>query len=387
MIKLIRLSRFTRAACIAALAAVTAMAASAQKRMVIADQDASGPGGSDMMSLLVLLQAPNVNVLGLTVVTGDGWRDAEVAHAQRLLEFIGRTDIKVYPGAAFPLWRTQEWTKQAEAIYGKATYKGAWSDNRKGAWDDVSNLREGMPTTKPADEDAAHFMVRMVRQYPHQVTIYAAGPMTNVALAISLDPHFAELAQELVIMGGSVNPITDAKEWVNAPRHEFNLWFDPEASSIVLKAHWAKISVTTIDASIKTHVTPEFIEALKKSDSPAAKYIVRFTRPGGAGTAAYLWDELAAATWIDPSITTKERYQYMDVSTEHGPNYGDVLLYEDNDKPALTLQRAHLQLDVDVQKLNKMMVDLMSAPTPGSHNPAPLPPPDAAPAPIQGVSK
>ncbi len=95
---------------------------------MIADQDASGPGGSDMMSLLVFLQSPKVNLLGITVVTGDSWRDPEVAHALRLLEIVGRTDVKVYPGAAFPLVRTQEWTTAAEALYGKVSFKGAWGD-------------------------------------------------------------------------------------------------------------------------------------------------------------------------------------------------------------------------------------------------------------------
>ncbi len=346
--------------------------AQTQKRMVIADQDAAGPGGSDMMSLLVFLQSPNVDLLGITVVTGDGWRDAEVMHSLRLLESVGRTDVKVYPGAAFPLVRTQESTRLAAQLYGKATYMGAWSEGRKGAWNDVSNLREGAPHTKAADEDAAHFMVRMVHKYPHQVTIWGAGPMTNIAMAIRLDPDFPKLAQELVLMGGSVNPITTAKEWVNAPRHEFNFWFDPEASSIVLRAPWPKITITTIDASLKTHFTPEMVDQLRKSDSPAAKYIVRYSRTGGV--AAYLWDELAADTWLDPAVTTRERYQYIDVNTMQGPGYGDVLLYEDNDKPETTLQRAHIQVDVDAVRLSDDLLKLFGAPTPGSHDPVPLPP-------------
>jgi purine nucleosidase len=89
--------------------------ASAQ-RYVIADQDASGPGGSDMMSLLVFLQSPDVHLLGITVVTGDSWRDEEVAHALRLVETVGRTDVKVYPGAAFPLcarWRGRKLGEEA----------------------------------------------------------------------------------------------------------------------------------------------------------------------------------------------------------------------------------------------------------------------------------
>jgi inosine-uridine nucleoside N-ribohydrolase len=160
---------------------------------------------------------------------------------------------------------------------------------------------------------------------------------------------------------------------VDAPRHEFNFWFDPEAASVTLQAHWRKISITTIDSSLKTSVTPQFLDRLSRSDSPAAKYMVRFARRRG-GPGDYLWDELAAATWLDPSITTKERYQYIDVNTDHGAGYGDVLLYQDNDKPALTLQKAHLQMDVDTAKLHSLLLNLFSAPTPGSHNPVSLPP-------------
>jgi inosine-uridine nucleoside N-ribohydrolase len=103
------------------------------------------------------------------------------------LEFVGRTDIKVYSGAAFPLVRTQGSTHLAEALYGKVTYKGAWSDNHKGAWDDISNLPEGLPITKAAAEDAPHFMIRMVHEHPHQVTIYGAGPLTRACSHYELD--------------------------------------------------------------------------------------------------------------------------------------------------------------------------------------------------------
>ena len=106
-------------------------------------------------------------------------------------------------------------------------------------------MPEGKPTTKPLDEDAAHFLVRMVRKYPHEITIYAGGPMTNLALAIAIDPEFPALAKELVFMGGSLNPGTDDPEFANTPRHEFNLWFDPEAAHIVLRAPWKKIVCTT----------------------------------------------------------------------------------------------------------------------------------------------
>src|SRR5882762_10861085 len=84
------------------------LAAAQPRRKIIINQDCSGPGGSNMQTLLVLLQSPEVEVLGITVVSGDQWRDEEVARTLRLLEIIGRTDIPVIPGAVFPLVRTRD---------------------------------------------------------------------------------------------------------------------------------------------------------------------------------------------------------------------------------------------------------------------------------------
>jgi inosine-uridine nucleoside N-ribohydrolase len=350
-------------------------------RYVIADQDTAGPGGSDMRSLMVFLQAPDVRLLGVTVVAGDGWRDEEVAHALRLLELMGRTDVKVYPGASVPLWRTPEWTKLAGQLYGKAHWLGIWRDGAPDdkPFDKLPPLREGAPTTKPAEENAAAFMVRMVRQYPHQVTIYGAGPLTNIALAIKLDPEFPKLAQELVIMGGSIRPQTDQPEWVNSPRHEFNFWWDPEASSIVLRAPWVRISQTTIDASIQARVYPEILNGILKSDSAAAEYIRRYVRlPVEEGPGMYAWDELAAIAWLDPSVIKSERLLYEDVNTERGPGYGDTLTWSEALKPSLPLNKAHIYMDVDVPKFQAQMIRLFSTPTPMARRPLILEPPTAS---------
>ena len=71
---------------------------------------------------------------------------------------------------------------------------------------ELPRLVEGEPTLKPSSEDAAHFLIRQVHAHPHEVTIYAAGPLTNIALAVSIDPQFAALTQGIVIMGGSLSP-------------------------------------------------------------------------------------------------------------------------------------------------------------------------------------
>jgi inosine-uridine nucleoside N-ribohydrolase len=334
----------------------------AQARYVIADQDVVS---SADMALMLFLVSPEVHLLGITVVTGDGWREEEVAHALRLVEALGRRDVPVLAGAAFPLVRTAEETRLYDQLYGKPFYLGAYaSPDSPLGWDriDPANMPEGLPKTHAAEEDAAHWMVRMVHQHPHQVTIWAAGPLTNVALACRLDPHFAELAQQLVLMGGSLNPQTEKAEWVNRPRHEFNFWFDPEAASITLREKWANVTTTTIDVSLKTHAEPEVLDGLAKAHSPAAEWVTRYTpRPLFPN---FLWDELAAAAWIDPTLITRERLVYMDVSTDHGPTYGDTLISTDADRPWLLPSRVHSITDVDLPRLQTMLIDRLSKQTP-----------------------
>jgi purine nucleosidase len=216
------------------------------------------------------IQSPQTDVLGVTIVTGDAWLKSEVAHTLRMLELIRRTDIPVVPGAEYPMIRTKQETELWEQRYGFVTWVGAWTPTFYHPPNQLGELPEGKPATKPLDEEVAHFLVRMVRKVPHEVTIYAGGPMTNLALAISIDPEFAPLAKELVFMGTSFNPQTPDPEFINTPRHEFNIWFDPEASHIVLRAPWNKITCTPVDISVKTRMTADLMCRIKAGSSPAA---------------------------------------------------------------------------------------------------------------------
>jgi purine nucleosidase len=332
------------------------------KRKIIIDQDAAGPGGTDQQSILMLIQSPETDVLGITVVTGDAWLKSEVAHTLRMLELIGRTDIPVVPGAEYPLVRTKAETELWEQRYGSVAWLGAWTPRLYHPADQLGEMPEGKPTIQPADEDAAHFLIRTVRRYPHEVTIYACGPMTNLAQAISIDPEFPGLAKELVFMGASLNPQTTDPEFVNSPRREFNLWFDPEAAHIVLRAPWKKIVCTTVDISVKTRITIELINRIKAGDSPAARYVGKYARLHGEYN--YLWDELAAAAWLDPSLITKTETRLMDVDLGRGAAYGDTLTWTERDKPAIELQPVEIQVDLDLEKFYKTFVDLLLAPTP-----------------------
>ena len=335
-----------------------------ERRMVIVDQDGAGPGGTNQMAMMLLLQSPQAEVLGITMVSGDAWEPEAVEHTLRMLELIHRTDVPVVTGAVFPLVRSEQEWKLQEKLYGGYAWYGAWGDvSEKTSREPyhgpfvVPKMVEGEPTLKPAQEDAAHFLIRQVHAHPHEVTIYAGGPLTNIAMAISIDPQFAEMTRGIVMMGGSLNPQTKDPEFATNPRHEFNFWFDPEAAHIVLRARWPRIDLTTVDISIKTRFTKTMLDEIARSGSPAGRYLAAYT-----SDFYYCWDELAAAAWLEPSIITKEDKLYIDVNLSRGSGYGDTVSWSETNKPALDLPLVHVQVDLDLARFNRLFVDLMKAP-------------------------
>ncbi len=343
----------------------SSLTAAPPRRKIIINEDCSGPGGSNMQTLLLLIQSPDVEVLGITIPSGDQWRDEEVAHTLRLLEIIGRTDIPVMKGAEFPLVRTREDSILWQQRFGKVAYSGAWDDHWWHEHSVIPPMPEGKPAIAAAAEDAVHFLVRMVHKYPGEVTIYEGAPMTNLALAISLDPHFPELAEELVFMGGSLNPRTANPEFTNNPRHEFNFWFDPEAAYIVLRAPWRKIVCTPTDISIQARLTPEMAKKIGEAGTPPAMYVARYYLPGDGND--YMWDELAAAAWLDPSIITAKETRYMSVDIDHGAGYGNTLTWHDSDKPKVTVQPVEIQTGLDLPKFLALFGRLITGPTPAAY--------------------
>ena len=342
---------------------------SVPKRKVIIDQDAFGPGGSNLQSILMVLQSPDVEVVGITIESGDGWQKENTAHALRLLELIGRTEVPVVPGATYPLINTEESTRRWEKLHGRLPYKGAWMDawpdyntvqrTRYHAPDVVPPLEEGDPVTRPAAETAAAFLVRNVREFPGEITVLAMGPFTNLALAARLDDGFAAHARELVFMGASFSPEVStidefSLQFIHSPRVEFNCRWDPEAASIMLKAGWKKITCVPLDASAATKLTPALAARAGAGDGPAARYFARHPSLGFP-----MWDEIAAAVMLDPSLVTESLQLAVDIEIDHGASYGATLSWAAGGGPGLGEPDVTVVRRIDVPRLEELFVSLL----------------------------
>jgi len=362
------MKRAVHIALMAAAFLLTAADLQAQKIKVIVDQDARGPATTDMQSILIFLQSDKFDVLGITTVSGDQWVKEETQRTLRLLEIAGRTDVPVIAGAEFPLLNSKEETERWEALYGKLHYKGCWSDfsGRSASTppafragyhepDVVPPLVEGEPHIKALDETAAHFIVRTVHKYPGEVVIWAGGPLTNIALALRLDPQVATLAKSLVLMGSGMYADNGGITGVDG-RREFNWWFDPEAVRIVMRAPWKSITITPIDVSVKTTVNPAVKAEIAKADTPVARYLTQYS------VESFMWDELSAAAMVDPSIITMQKELYVDIDVDHGPSYGETIIWDTKAQVPPYERRATVQFDVDTKKLYDLYVKLMTQP-------------------------
>ena len=129
----------------------------------------------------------------------------------------------------------------------------------------------------------------------------------------------------------------------------------PKPRTLCCAPTWPRIDVTTVDVSIKAPFTQKMLDEISKSQSPTAKYIAAWSQ-----NRYYLWDELAACAWLDPTLITKEKVEYMDIDLSHGPSYGDTLTWTEKLKPQTGVRLVHAQLDLDLPRFQKMFVELMS---------------------------
>jgi purine nucleosidase len=306
------------------------------KRKVIYDQDNSGPFGTDILGTLMMLQADNVDLLGITLVTGDAWMKQEMAYTLRLLELMGRTEIPVYAGAEFPMLNTKEEWQLRQQLYGGHRldpWMGAFN-RANGGPNDIKPLPppyDRVANLTPQQEHAARFIIKAVRENPGQVTIYAGGPLTNVALAIALAPDIVPLVPEVVIMGAGFHVFTST----------FNIFFDPESARKVLRAAWPKCTIVSVDIAEEIHESDEIApgrrmieEIASRAQSPISElFQIHAVEPLQRNPGQRLFrmaDEMIAAQIIDPSIFTKSEQMYLDICTTPGPRYGDSMFWPKN---------------------------------------------------------
>jgi len=163
--------------------------------------------------------------------------------------------------------------------------------------------------------------------------------------------------KEFVLMGGGLYADKGAIDpGALDARREFNWWFDPEATRIVLHAPWKKVTITPIDISVKTRYTTEMKATITKAGTPVTQYLEKYSLPG------YMWDEIAGAALIDPSIITAQKKLYMDIDVDHGASYGKTIFWNSTAKVPPYLRLASVQFDIDAEKFYKIYIDLMTRP-------------------------
>jgi len=262
------------------------------KPQLLIDTD---PGIDD--ALAILMAHEHADVAGLAVVGGNVGLAHTTRNALKLVETIG-ADTPVFPGAAAPLVVA---APDAGFVHGADGFGDTGYFN-------ASRL--------PEEEHAANAIVRLARERPGELTLVALAPLTNLALALKLDPTLPSRVARLVVMGGAV---TGRGNTHHVPA-EFNIGFDPEAAHVVFSA-WPMFDLVDWEACLRHAFDFEWFEAtLSKGDARARFYdaISRKTRAfnrarGRPGVVAA--DALAMAVALDPGIVTKAETRHVAVET------------------------------------------------------------------------
>ncbi|GAB1727847.1 hypothetical protein NU195Hw_g2167t1 [Hortaea werneckii] len=344
--------------------------ATAYRPKVILDNDWETTG---FISYLQALSA-GWEVLGLASDTANSWALQTGLHALATLEAGNLSCIPVYLGSDYPLINTPKLFRAWEDVHGVLPWEGAFapmnltaeeagSDPTSGDPKRVSRAAfyEGFPNVTAQDISAAEFMVQSVRKYPGEVSIYSAGALTNIALAVRMDPSFASNAKELVIMGGyiDVNLLQTTGTVLLADlQSDINLMIDPEASKIAFKADFPNITFAGNVAN-QVMATRSFLDELYEVKNAYTE--LAYTR---YNTDFPFWDETAAALMVDPSLALNTTSFYVDVDTAYGsPSYGNIHAYQEALAPtAQELRKVNYVLEIDGEGLKEQIKKAVQQP-------------------------
>ena len=221
-----------------------------EKKKVIIDSD-YGTYYDDAFALLYAVQNDGLDILAVNSSYGDTKLRARIA--KKLLRVAGRTEIPVYAGIP-------------GSMSGGAYMFGFEGQNILTPEDYED------PSLDPDGLNADDKIIELVRRYPGEVTIITTGTVSNVAAALIKDPEVAQLAKELIIMGGVIVPIVDEKGIARSPVEEYNLNNDTFATQIVWKSG-INITLVPIDVTLKVPLSPEQIARIQNTDTPIARQV------------------------------------------------------------------------------------------------------------------
>ncbi len=300
---------------------------------IILDTD---PGADDALAIMLMLASPEVTLEAITTVHGNVTLDKTTRNALALLEFLNASHIPVAKGCTVPL------VKLPHPALGEVVH-GSSGMGR-------TNLPE--PKTQPIKTHAVDYLIERFLAEPNELTLFAIGPLTNVALAIRQEPKFAECVKELVIMGGAVRSGGNM-----SPLAEFNISEDPHAAHVVFNSG-IPITLIPLDVTYKCLFTAADVERLDKVNTPISKFIRDVTADymefylkyeGFNGCA--LHDPLTVAAIVAPELLQIESH-YINVDISGGVSTGKT--YADFMK--VTKKPANIKAALDVK--GREFVDL-----------------------------
>ena len=299
---------------------------------IIIDTD---PGVADAIAILFALKSPEVDVVGLTTVFGNVDTDLATENALRLVEFAGRLDIPVARGADLPLVVPLDYV--ADFVHGA---------------DGLGNTNQPPPQGAALNKPAAQFTVDMIMNNPGQITLVPVGPLTNIALALALEPRIAQTAAGVVVMGGAATVNGNVN-----PAAEANIVHDPHAADVVFTAGWP-VTMVGLDVTMKTIMTEAYLAGLKGSKTGDFIYAIsRFYQDyhyqAHGMHAIHTHDPSAVAYVMDPTLFTTQPAPVR-VATE-GVALGQTIMDErrqwHSPNPWSDVPPANVCVDVDSERL------------------------------------
>ena len=336
----------------------------AQEKVIMdTDFNTLGDDGQVLIMLAQLHAEGAIDLLGVTVVSGNQWLDQGVADALKAVERMGIEDeIPVYVGADDPLVHDFDTYEQERAMFGYG-YAGAWRNPRPSEEDLVAPPDGFAESTEPAEGSAVDFIIDQVNQYPGEVTLLVIGPVTNVALAVREAPEIVDNIKRIVYMGGAIDVPGNV-----TPAAEFNWWFDPEAAKIVLREPIEQVVVpldvtNTVQFGQEEYdrIVNEEIGSTPVTELFRGRFESRFAENPDYETD--VWDTITVAYLVDPSIVTDMREVWIDMDDTFGPNYGRSIGYYGN-PPEAGLQQVEFINRIDNDRFWDFYVDLMTRPVP-----------------------